>query len=438
MEEIASLVPPRIQAPEGPPLADGVVPRAGANIVDSSAVPITTAQTPASGFASLSQALVKKLSRVTSSGRLLAEVDGLRFVAIAWVVLLHVLDFTTERMKLGAAAQRGNLFTLVVGQGRLGVRLFFAISGLILGLPFAEHYLRSAPAVQLKRYFVRRLTRLEPPYILNMCFMALTIFLFSRHMSATHQIALRPLLKRLGVSLIYLHNYIFRQPSVINSVAWSLEIEVQFYIVAPLLCLVFAVRDRLIRRGALIVAIGGLSAYAYISYPANYLNLIGHLHYFLLGMLLADLFVMDWKEMPVRSSLWDVIGIVAWCSLVPLEARGWTFAEPLPVFLAYCAAFRGSLLNRFFSNRWLVVIGGMCYTIYLYHPIIVIGLGRVTARFLRGSSPLWLNAALQMLLMVPVILVCSSVLFVFCEKPFMRRDWHLKVLRRWHLVSADR
>jgi len=216
-------------------------------------------------------------------------------------------------------------------------------------------------------------------------------------------------------------------------VAWSLEVEVQFYILAPLLCLVFAVRSPLVRRGALVVAIGALSIYAWVSYPAHYLNLIGHLHYFLLGILLADLFVTDWKELPVRNVWWDLIGIVAWCSLVPLEARGWTFAEPLPVFLAYCAAFRGATLNRIFSNRWLVVIGGMCYTIYLYHPIIVIGLGRVTARLLASSSPLWLNAILQMVLMVPVILACSSVLFVLFEKPFMRRDWHVKLLRRLHL-----
>jgi peptidoglycan/LPS O-acetylase OafA/YrhL len=413
------------------------VPPVVGNVVDSLERPIMKASSSSERRpASLSQILLDKLGRVTSSGRLLREIDGLRFVAIAWVVLLHVLDFTTERMGLGASAQRGNLFTLVLGQGRLGVRLFFAISGLILGLPFAEHYLRSAPAVQLKRYFVRRLTRLEPPYILNMCFMALTIFLFSRHMSATHQIGLGQLVKHLCLSLIYLHSYIYRQPSVINSVAWSLEVEVQFYILAPLLCLIFAVRSPLVRRGALVIAIGALSVYAWASYPANYLNLIGHLHYFLLGILLADLFVTDWKEMPVRNLWWDLIGIVAWCSLVPLEARGWTFAEPLPVFLAYCAAFRGSLLNRFFSNRWLVVIGGMCYTIYLYHPIIVIGMGRLTARFLTASSPLWLNATLQMALMVPVILVCSSVLFVLFEKPFMRRDWHVKVLRRLHLMHS--
>ena len=46
--------------------------------------------------------------------------------------------------------------------------LFFAISGFILALPFAEHYLSGAPRPTLGRYYVRRVTRIEPPYVINL------------------------------------------------------------------------------------------------------------------------------------------------------------------------------------------------------------------------------------------------------------------------------
>ena len=49
--------------------------------------------------------------------------------------------------------------------GFRGVELFFVISGFILGLPFAAHYLKGAAPVSLRKYYLRRLTRLEPPYI---------------------------------------------------------------------------------------------------------------------------------------------------------------------------------------------------------------------------------------------------------------------------------
>jgi peptidoglycan/LPS O-acetylase OafA/YrhL len=44
----------------------------------------------------------------------------------------------------------------------LGVKVFFAISGFILALPFLKYYFGlSDKKVQLKSYFIRRLTRLE-------------------------------------------------------------------------------------------------------------------------------------------------------------------------------------------------------------------------------------------------------------------------------------
>ncbi len=53
----------------------------------------------------------------------------------------------------------------------LGVKVFFAISGFVLALPFLKYYLGiSDKKVQLKSYFIRRLTRLEPPFIITLVF----------------------------------------------------------------------------------------------------------------------------------------------------------------------------------------------------------------------------------------------------------------------------
>ena len=40
-------------------------------------------------------------------------------------------------------------------------------------------------------------------------------------------------------SLFYVHNIIYDNHSKVLGVAWSLEVEAQFYILAPLLCLIF-------------------------------------------------------------------------------------------------------------------------------------------------------------------------------------------------------
>ena len=50
------------------------------------------------------------------------------------------------------------------------------------------------------------------------------------------------LLPHFFASLFYAHGLVYGSWSEINAVTWSLEIEVQFYILAPLLCRVFSIR----------------------------------------------------------------------------------------------------------------------------------------------------------------------------------------------------
>src|SRR5579863_4416601 len=98
---------------------------------------------------------------ITTQKRFIPQIDGLRFVAIASVVLFH----------LYAALEHGAIpepIPLNIDLPKRGVELFFAISGFILGVPFASRYLLNAPRVDLKQYFLRRLTRLEPPYFLSL------------------------------------------------------------------------------------------------------------------------------------------------------------------------------------------------------------------------------------------------------------------------------
>ena len=44
-------------------------------------------------------------------------------------------------------------------------------------------------------------------------------------------------------SLFYSHGLVYGRESAINGVAWSLEIEIQFYLLTPLLVLMFRLRN---------------------------------------------------------------------------------------------------------------------------------------------------------------------------------------------------
>ncbi len=160
--------------------------------------------------------------RITTQKRFIPQIDGLRFVAISSVALLH----------LYAALETGIIpapWTMSSDFPKRGVELFFAISGFILGIPFASHYVLKAAKVDLKQYFLRRLTRLEPPYFISLLVWAAV------QMIAGHR-HLGEMGPHLLSSFAYLHNAFFGAfPGAINLVAWSLEIEIQFYVLVPLL-----------------------------------------------------------------------------------------------------------------------------------------------------------------------------------------------------------
>jgi peptidoglycan/LPS O-acetylase OafA/YrhL len=110
-------------------------------------------------------------------------------------------------------------------------------------------------------------------------------------------------------------------------------------------------------------------------------------------------------------------------TLFLLERNQWVeILTPFLILLAYVGAFRGRLFRAVVGHPVIFTIGGMCYTIYLYHVTMIIALKPWTTRLAltQGYVVIYL---LQMLLVFPIVVGASAVLFLLVEKPFMRRDW---------------
>ena len=367
------------------------------------------------------------LGRETSSGRFIPEIDGLRCLAIGSVVLFHlawmVLPPDVDRQAVLAAQP----FTWLLLHGFIGVQLFFVISGFVLALPFAEARLGAGRAVALGGYYARRLTRLEPPYIICL------LLLFGLR-AAQEPGAIAARLPHLLASLFYVHNITFDAPSTINSVAWSLEVEVQFYLLVPLLTRIFAVRPTGARRLLLVALIVAASALQTRWPDAPYgvtHSLLFQAQYFLAGFLLADCWLLDWRAAASGGRGWDALATAAFLAVVPAMEAGAPGHVALPLLLvaAYAGVFRGRWWNRLLTRPWITVVGGMCYTIYLYHLNLIGNALKLTGP-LTASAALPVQVVVQGLLTLPLLLVASAVLFALFEKPFMRRQWPTR-LRTW-------
>ncbi|HEX8830257.1 MAG TPA: acyltransferase, partial [Longimicrobium sp.] len=263
--------------------------------------------------------LQARLRRKTTSARFIPEVDGLRFVAIALVVLFHVGVYVGTRHGFAPSAPAHSWLGRIAVQGKHGVQLFFILSGFILGVPFAARWLANGPKVELRRYFLRRVTRLEPPYLLAMLGLGALLVLTGRYPSDT-------VLPHLAASLGYVHTLVYGRESLVNSVAWSLEVEIQFYLLAPLLAAaLFRIHRPALRRTAIValaLAMAALQLSAVGVWPPSLLNA---LQYFLAGYLLADLYVTDWARSPAGGRGWDVAWIAGWPLLL------WSLEAPYAV-----------------------------------------------------------------------------------------------------------
>jgi len=373
-----------------------------------------------------------RLRRITSGSSWIPEIDGLRFVAILLVVLFHLNAEVSSKGDVPLTMQPwySSLFAFF-GRGDIGVRIFFVISGFILGRPFARHYLLGHPRPSLSSYYLRRLTRLEPPYLINISICAISIALYT-------QVPLRTLFPPFAASAVYLHGFFFRGTQFINPVAWTLEMEVQFYLLVPLLTLVFLLRNRWLRRSLLGAASIALPAtlqyfvFGKISGSSTFWVTIGWLlQYFLAGMLLSDIYVTEipsWRT----SWLWDVVSGAAWCVVLLLTEPRLYPLEPLLIAVAFIGAFRGVLLRRLFTIEWLAIVGGMCYSIYLWHFFVIALVFKVSRRVV-VSHDLLTNCLIQSVLILPCILVFCALYFIFIERPCMDPTWPQKL---WTAVSG--
>ena len=190
----------------------------------------------------------------------------------------------------------------------------------------------------------------------------------------------------------------------LDSVAWSLEIEVQFYVLVPALALLLCAGRTTIRRSRIVLIAGLATACHALGIVTAFAFIGSSIQFFLLGWLLADIYVADWAEEPRSGRRGDVSqGAWLWRRLV----IGLAFA-PTPVegTLRSLARLRHGIrrgpqpyaLRRMLSNRWIATIGGMCYSIYLVHYALFLFVSRSLRPLDAIPTPVALVAACVVLI----------------------------------------
>jgi peptidoglycan/LPS O-acetylase OafA/YrhL len=376
-----------------------------------------------------------RLNRTPSGGPLILQIDGLRFVAISAVLLVHMIAYSFNQRGVSIVDLTDcRLRHYYEGFAR-GVELFFVISGFVIAAPFVRHYRMNGPAVDICEFYRRRLARLEPPFILAMLITYAALVL-------VHGAPAKALLAHLLATCTYSHGLIYHSKSTIAFISWSLEIEIQFYLLAPILLKLLSFQTMVVRSSLLLLA--GLSLLLdrwLAATPA--LSRVTFFHYlplFIAGILVSDAGIPGGCWPTGRHRAWDLLGACVFATAFCIP-RSWTAcALPFLLGLFVVCGFRGPLLSRLLSSAWFTCIGGMCYSIYLVHEPLIYFFGRFTSKVMISHS-IGLYAPTQAFLLGMPVLGCSAVYFLLIEKPCMNRYWPhdlLLYLTKWLRAAKER
>ncbi len=150
-----------------------------------------------------------------------ASISFLRAIAILSVAILHLSTsflqysnfYDIDHINAFDGTRALHL------SGYKGVYIFFAISAFLITSSIYKLNISTMAGVA---FFKKRLFRIYPPYLASL------VILLVVHLVLGDYYPLE-LFKSFSFSLFFSHDIFFRDWSIINPVAWSLEVEVQFY-----------------------------------------------------------------------------------------------------------------------------------------------------------------------------------------------------------------
>jgi peptidoglycan/LPS O-acetylase OafA/YrhL len=396
--------------------------------------------------------LPQSMRRITTGKVYRPEIDGLRFFAISIVIIGHIMQ-RVERSQANVAPPSDIEHALLqIVRPGLGVLLFFAVSGFIIGSQFLRGPAKSPNWHYLRAYFLRRVTRIEPPYfILLVGTYALLSAINYVPQNVNHfNMGPESLSLSLFASLAYSHGWLFGTFPRLFPPGWSLEIEVQFYILAPLFFfLFFKITDPILRlRLGIAIEICACLLAPLVNAATPGRHLLGFtlgefFQYFWLGIVLADV-NLNSKELVQRyPKAWASSG--AWLGLILMIGAG-AFLEDgmihggtyaylflnlltvVAILLLFGGALQGPTFRAVCSRPWISLLGGACYSLYLTHLQII----HATAPLLHAASfPPLLESALSLAVQIPLIFGGGLIFYALLERPFMVPEWPTLIYRKY-------
>ena len=363
------------------------------------------------------------MSAVGSNGRhRLAHIDGLRGLAAALVLYQHLVEYLANAAPAGAwIGLHADWLLGHLDLGKLGVVIFFAISGYIVPFSFPA----AAPRVG---FVLSRFFRLYPAYWLSLAAAVwLLPMLGSASFSGKQVLANASMLQML-----------FRQADVLG-VYWTLLIEVLFYGLCFALFCVDGLRSARALAAVFVLMLLTALAAAVLRDGGMQGAPVG-LPLYLSVMLFGTMLRLATLEQNALARRCIAGMLLALCIVVPLAwATAYDDHSHRESVLADVSAFWLGLLifvyvvkRQAFAWRAWVYLGAISYPVYLLHPLAL-----EIARYWAAGQPWPLAAGTLIVATLILTIAAAHGVHQWVETPAIRwgRQLVSALSQRWGLAA---
>ncbi len=363
----------------------------------------------------------------------IAFFDGLRGIAVLIVVAYHLHERGVMPDPTPLFGPLTALLPWPFLGGVLGVEIFFFLSGLVLFLPYARHLIEGRPRPAIAHFYLRRSLKIVPSYVVALLAIALI---------APQEVPpAESLTQHVLLHLFFLHGFYPNAFASIVGPLWSLAVEVEFYVLFPLVAAIW-LRNVWLGAGLMFaisalyrihLAQTGLAGTFWNSY-----QLPGFLNLFAAGMLSAYLYTLAKQRHWWFTTRPWVAGGIAAAALVSFyvlfydlirQTGGpgwWTWQnnhrDIIAVLLsvaAVCGPFGAEEITDFVANPVTQFLADISYNLYLWNkPLITFFVATTNARG-GWHGGVALGAVVAMALCIAV----AWFFTYFVERPFLERGW---------------
>ena len=359
-----------------------------------------------------------------------AAIDGLRALAALSVLGYHAWLYTRERVSAGV---RESLADELAHELRLGLVLFFVLSGYLLFGPWVRAALAGGPAPRTGAYLLRRVARIVPAYWAAVAGSIALVW----GLGDTPGVRLPPV-EDLWLFAVFGQNFTTPTLLKLNAPLWTLAVEASFYVVLPFLGWL-ALRLRGAGREAqaivptlfLLLGVAWNWSIAGQSVPPTLTKLLPAMApYFAVGMLAAvlghgrALGAQGARRLLAAGVV--LVAVDAWWAAV--AARSGSHDLTLHVLrdlLAACGfgavilAVTAGPAPRFLRARPLAIVGLWSYGVYLWHVPLLL--------WMRGHGVLPTSGWAAFALVLLPTLAVAAASWTLIERP--AQDWARRALR---------